>query len=162
MKVFFVSRTNREFREEFSNACLFYLTYLGMTEEELKYVEIVIRTKKGVYDDDKEELRGSSQLLVFRKKKKKIRVELNNKADVGTPMLQTLAHELVHAKQYLRGELTNTDDLNWHGDPIEKPEDEEFDEYFHAPWEIEAHDKELVMYVAYMEHEIEKFEKSRR
>lgn len=67
-------------------------------------------------------------------------------------ILQTLAHEMVHVKQYATGEtkqyirtphltkfrgvMVNTEDLD----------------YWDLPWEIEAYGRELGLYVRFMEH----------
>ena len=50
-------------------------------------------------------------------------------------MMKTLAHELVHAKQYLRGEL-NGYNLAWKG---RKPRNYKYE---NAPWEKEAYGRE--------------------
>jgi|TARA_R110000851_G_scaffold309674_1_gene469211 hypothetical protein len=54
-------------------------------------------------------------------------------------MMQTLAHEMVHAKQYLRGELDGYS-LSWKG---AKPRNYK---YVNAPWEKEAHRLEKKLY----------------
>ncbi len=54
-------------------------------------------------------------------------------------IMQTLAHEMVHAKQYFRGEL-NPVDHSWKGG---KPYKYEYD---NAPWEIEAYAREERLY----------------
>ena len=50
-------------------------------------------------------------------------------------MMKTLAHEMVHAKQYLRGEL-NGYNLAWKG---RKPRNYKYE---NAPWEKEAYGRE--------------------
>lgn len=54
-------------------------------------------------------------------------------------MMQTLAHELVHAKQYLRGELVSESKWVWKG------RNADGFKYDNQPWEKEAHrlEKEL-------------------
>ena len=54
-------------------------------------------------------------------------------------MLTTLAHELVHVKQYSTGELTqeNKTDID----------------YWDRPWEIEAHGRELGLFIRWCEEE---------
>jgi len=47
----------------------------------------------------------------------------------------TLAHEMVHVKQYLLGELsTDNGYLEWHGEPAKKYKKES-----RPPWEVEAY-----------------------
>ena len=55
-------------------------------------------------------------------------------------LLETVAHEMVHVKQYARKELT----VNhaWKGVPID-PETE----YWDLPWEIEAHGREVGLFI---------------
>ena len=65
-------------------------------------------------------------------------------------LLETLAHEMVHIKQFALGEMidsrVNYDIVTWHG--------EEFDsskvDYYDYPWEIEAHGRERGLFVRYM------------
>lgn len=61
-------------------------------------------------------------------------------------MLSTLAHELVHAKQYLRGELVDLDDEVgfWKGKEFDSSLDE-----LHLPWEVEAYKLEMEIYELY-------------
>ncbi len=54
-------------------------------------------------------------------------------------MMQTLAHEMVHAKQYLRGELSGYS-LEWKGKECTD------DQYKTAPWEQEAYELEKKLY----------------
>ena len=77
----------------------------------------------------------------------------NNLAD----LIKTLAHEMVHVKQYALGEMKDSgislDLIYW--------QNEEYDSskvhYYDWPWEIEAAGREMGLYVRYME----KFEYTR-
>jgi hypothetical protein len=65
--------------------------------------------------------------------------------------LLVLAHEMVHVKQYAKGELKDYIKVNkskW------KNEIHDLDEtdYWFQPWEIEAHGMEKGLYVRYMEY----------
>lgn len=62
-------------------------------------------------------------------------------------MLQTLAHEIVHLKQFAKGELNCNND-RWKGFPI----DSEKIPYNDLPWEVEATSLEYILYTMYMEH----------
>ena len=53
--------------------------------------------------------------------------------------MQTLAHEMVHAKQYLRGELNGWTN-SWKG---RKPRNYKYE---NAPWEKEAYKLEMKLY----------------
>lgn len=52
---------------------------------------------------------------------------------------EVLAHEMVHARQFIRGELEENADgtVLWKGE-IFKEAEFMSDEYWHAPWEMEA------------------------
>ena len=54
-------------------------------------------------------------------------------------LMQTLAHEMVHAKQYIRGEL-NGYNFSWKG---RKPRNYKYE---NAPWEKEAYGREKELY----------------
>lgn len=64
-------------------------------------------------------------------------------------ILETVAHEMVHAKQYARGELyesTRQSKHRWHGEWLDKDPD-----YWDQPWEIEAHGREVGLFVRWAE-----------
>lgn len=63
-------------------------------------------------------------------------------------MLQTIAHEMVHVKQYAKGELSN--DLKtakFNGKTHSMPQT--LEEYLNSPWEIEAFGRDQGLYVIY-------------
>jgi hypothetical protein len=63
--------------------------------------------------------------------------------------LRTIAHELVHARQYLRRELKGycdkTNSTRWKGMQYRYKDDES-----DTPWELEAHKYELIVYDAWL------------
>lgn len=65
-------------------------------------------------------------------------------------LLETLAHELVHAKQYLRGEI-NQRDLVWRGSM--GPYDCKCVTYRRTPWEKEAYNQEKNLKVSYWDEQ---------
>lgn len=73
------------------------------------------------------------------------------KAGQVSVMMQTLAHEMVHLKQFLRGELKHTKNggLNWKG---KKFSPEKMGAWINRPWEIEAMQKEVVLHYYAMEN----------
>ena len=73
-----------------------------------------------------------------------IGVQINTNQSAGE-IAQTLAHELVHVKQFIRKEL-NADMDRWKRDRI--PEDVMIP-YRSQPWEIEAFEKEVWLTKAY-------------
>lgn len=67
--------------------------------------------------------------------------------------LLTLAHEMVHVKQYARGELKylwRAGHDKWNGKIVSRDT-----HYFDKPWEIEAFGRELGLYERYIEHKRE-------
>ena len=60
-------------------------------------------------------------------------------------IIRTLAHELVHVKQYVYDEL-NEEGTRWCGKPMPRDLD-----YFEQPWEIEAHDVGDILFEEYTE-----------
>ncbi len=66
----------------------------------------------------------------------------------GHRVLRTLAHELVHVKQYIRGELTWRDrGLLWKGVNLNP---DNLLEYYDLPYEIEAHGREYGLLVGFL------------
>lgn len=75
-------------------------------------------------------------------------IEINKNQPLRT-LLETVAHELVHAKQFARGELYQssvTAKHRWQGEWVEKNPD-----YWDLPWEIEAHGREVGLFVRWAE-----------
>lgn len=72
-----------------------------------------------------------------------------------TELRQTLIHELVHVKQYRKGELYDycrDDTIEWQGKKYPASSDEGMD-YFIAPWEREANGYEYGLLVHYKAHQ---------
>jgi hypothetical protein len=66
-------------------------------------------------------------------------------------VLETLCHEMVHVKQYARGELYEScvqGKHRWQGTWLNKDPD-----YWDQPWEIEAHGRECGLFVRWAESE---------
>lgn len=64
-------------------------------------------------------------------------------------LLETVAHEMVHVKQYATGELyesTAQGKHRWQGKWLKKDP-----EYYDRPWEIEAHGREVGLFVTWAE-----------
>lgn len=88
-------------------------------------------------------------------KPREFKFELN--ANQGKrKQLLALAHEMVHVKQYARGEMV--DDLTgavrkWQGKFVKKGGTAlgEYENYYDLPWEIEAHGREFGLYEMYKE-----------
>lgn len=77
-------------------------------------------------------------------------IEINSTARLRR-LLETVAHELVHVKQFARGELYQGIRVNkhrWQGEWLEDNID-----YWDLPWEIEAHGREVGLFVRWAESE---------
>ena len=63
-------------------------------------------------------------------------------------MLQCLAHEMVHVKQYARGELSNElVTAKWQGKVFKLTNS--FEDYLNWPWEVEAYGRDRALYLFY-------------
>ena len=60
------------------------------------------------------------------------------------PLLETVAHEMVHVKQYAKGELTEG---KWQGKLINPDED-----YWDRGYEIEAHGREIGLFIRWAQN----------
>jgi hypothetical protein len=85
-------------------------------------------------------------------------IELRNHRDDDN-IIQTLAHEMVHVKQYAKNQLYKklalakggfSTDSVWEGKTW-KPKRKQ-DRYFDSPWEIEAYGRELGLYHRWLKH----------
>jgi hypothetical protein len=66
-------------------------------------------------------------------------------------IMESIAHEMVHLKQYAMGEMCDTNDPNivqWKKKSIDLMKWQ----YWDRPWEIEAHGKELGLFIRWAEH----------
>jgi hypothetical protein len=63
-------------------------------------------------------------------------------------MLQCLAHEMVHVKQYARGELSaELITAKWQGKTYKLTNS--FEDYLNWPWEVEAYGRDRALYLFY-------------
>lgn len=63
-------------------------------------------------------------------------------------LLESLAHEMVHVKQYAKGELKDyvySKHVKWCGVKMLYDEEDD-DQYFESPWEIEAYGRQVGLY----------------
>jgi hypothetical protein len=73
-----------------------------------------------------------------------VQIEIHYQQPV-TDLMLTLAHELVHAKQYIRGEITGKTRA-WYGKCHATTD------YHQLPWEQEAYQQEAKLYQQYWEN----------
>ena len=75
-------------------------------------------------------------------------IELNKSMKLR-PLLETVAHEMVHVKQYARNELVENAGAGkhlWKGAWISNKVD-----YYDLPWVIEAHGRETGLFIRYIQ-----------
>lgn len=66
-------------------------------------------------------------------------------------IMESIAHEMVHLKQYAVGEMCDTnnpDIVRWKNKQVDLIKCE----YWDRPWEVEAHGKELGLFIRWAEH----------
>jgi hypothetical protein len=91
----------------------------------------------------------------YRPKKFKIQVEHESKL---RPLLETVAHEMVHIKQWASGDMYEYSDGNRTRYKKKQYNNQKID-YWDSPWEVEAHGKEVGLFVRFCEDEGYKDEK---
>lgn len=70
------------------------------------------------------------------------KIELDRRND---SIYETLAHEMVHIKQYVTGQLSDLENGGTLWEGVTFPSDDSEDGYWNAPWEIEAFGKQVGM-----------------
>jgi hypothetical protein len=78
--------------------------------------------------------------------KKEFEIEIDKSLPLRR-LLETVAHEMVHVKQYARRELHPDIDGCWMGKVINPKKVS----YWDLPWEIEAHGRETGLFIRYCE-----------
>jgi len=76
-------------------------------------------------------------------------VEIGTNGQTFMRQMQALAHEMVHAKQFLRGELSSTGVWKWKGRKAENYE------YLNQPWEKEAYKWERDLFLDFFPFDME-------
>ena len=68
-------------------------------------------------------------------------------------IMETICHEMVHVKQYARNEMkdmaNSSSKTRWKGVDV----DRDVVDYYELPWEIEAHGRELGLFIRWIESE---------
>ena len=137
-------------------AAYFYAKQLKMSDADT-FIEIKVPRKRGFIDgcigglcgaSDEEHDAGYEYMH--------IEIDLAN-IKFGD-MLRNLAHEMVHAKQYIKGEL-DLDVQSWKGIRFQSKLGNDYD--VNAPWEKEAYRKETILYKKLLKHYGEKYVRSK-
>lgn len=89
-------------------------------------------------------LKGDAYGYCLSQTTREFEIEIHNKMSLRK-LLTTVAHEMVHVKQYARRELTG--DYTWQGCTYEPKRCD----YWDQPWEIEAHGREIGLFIRWAE-----------
>ena len=131
----FNNRVKLDLRELLTEAAHFYADKLGIDKELQDKIELEILVRKS---SD----RGACYTNCSPKRVPKFfTIELNPDDDIS--ILQTLAHEMVHARQFLRGQLDAEGSNGW----VWKGRNAGGFEYENQPWEKEAYRLEKTLFV---------------
>ena len=118
-------------KELIQNCLTVYKHELNLQNSKFK---LIVFTERGMAS--REGFRGS----VFQLGPKVIGMALDTALD-QEKLISTMAHEMVHVKQYAKGQMTHTKNGRvrlWRGKKIRA-------EYYDCPWEVEAFGKERVL-----------------
>lgn len=120
----------RDYVEKMVNYCI------TMLMPRMKSLDITVVLK---------DLKGSAFGYCLSETTRDFEIEVDSKLTLRK-MLTTVAHEMVHVKQYARRELTG--DYTWQG----RTYNPKNCNYWDQPWEIEAHGRETGLFVRWAEH----------
>lgn len=117
-----------------------YFAEILLSSRMLKFVNIEVKIVSG---------NAPSGLCIIdeynnRNKPRSFTIEIN-KNQSKMEILNAVAHEMVHVKQYVYGEL-NEQMSSWLGQKIDCDEVD----YFEQPWEVEAYNLEAFLTVMYL------------
>lgn len=100
--------------------------------------------------EQEEGLKGSTECIGDDTKPREFQITIDPHLSRKS-QLRTLAHELVHVKQFSMGEMRYTNKyelIKWYKQTLHCEETE----YWDLPWEIEAFGREHGMYIRYIDH----------
>lgn len=115
-----------------------------ISERKLKNVEVYVKFEKDLFK------KSAIYAECFDDDQIKNRYEIIIDSGMGkSNMLMTLAHEVVHLKQFINNELKNINDnyCRWNGKKV----DYLLVNYWDHPWEIEAHGREKGLYYRFLD-----------
>lgn len=92
------------------------------------------------------DLKGDAYGYCLSETTREFEIEIDRKLPLRK-LLTTVAHEMVHVKQYARRELHGADGQAWLG----KHYNNKKVSYWDQPWEIEAHGRETGLFVRWAE-----------
>lgn len=141
MEINVTGSVSAKIKRYMNEATMYYIGRL-MSTHMLKNIAINVSIRKKVENNDEGfcEVTGWNSLSKPREFKIVIK-----KDDSVRKMLMTLAHEVVHVKQYAVGELSENH-ASWRGKRVNEDVD-----YWESPWEIEAFGRERGLYTMFCE-----------
>ncbi len=91
---------------------------------------------------------GDAEGLCCMISKREFEIDVKGRIRLRT-LLETIAHEMVHVKQYVRGELVDNPvyHSSWKGESVDCNKVS----YWDLPWEVEAHGREVGLFVRWAE-----------
>lgn len=149
MNIVFNNRVNLELRDLLSKAAHFYADKLDIDKKLQNRITINMFVRKS-------DSRGSCEVPVGALNPRQFDIILSPDEEGEVSIVQTLAHEMVHLKQFALGELRMMSRCNkWKGKKwVEKSN--ELDDYYDTPWEIEAFGREEGLFLRFaLEYEDE-------
>lgn len=114
-----------------------------------------------IQDPDKEGMRGFQGDVTWEDdnvRPKDYTMNINSKARYKKTILQAIAHEMVHVKQFAKGELKDllkTKQTRFH----DRIYDNDM-EYWERPWEIEAFGREYGLYLRFKKYQKDKLKEN--
>jgi len=134
---------DERFNEYVQRASQFYAEQL-FTKQLLRHLVITLKFNKhldafGYSSIEKRNTKGAAREFL---------IELHPYIS-GVEILKTLAHEFVHIKQYVEGDL-NDSQTEWKGEAI----DSDAVDYYSLPWEIEAFGLEVGLFTNFAKKEV--------
>ena len=141
-----VTGSNKAVRELITAATWFYAEKL-MGKRLINNLELNIKLKKGMFEKDNTE--GTAIWEDESYRPKEFTIELDCGAKIRN-ILITLAHEMVHIKQWAKGEMyeyTTPGKVRF----MKTKYDMNDLDYWDFPWEIEAFGKQLGLFVRFCE-----------
>lgn len=129
-------KTSKKFEKEISKAVEFFWNKLEI-KEPIEQIKLCVRIEN--FKKKEDSYRGFCTI----DNPLKYTIHINKNS---IDKLKTLAHEMVHLKQYLHGELNHIDEDDlWMGE-LWLTTKEPSDAYYDSPWEIEAYGREYGLY----------------
>ena len=143
-----IKGSNKAVRRLIETAAWFYAEKL-MGKRLMESLEITINLKKNLLS--KEGFEGTAMWEDDSYRPKEFTIEIDTTAKIRN-ILITLAHEMVHVKQWAKNEMYEYMNVagmvRFKGEKIHM----EITDYWDYPWEIEAYGKQLGLSVRFCEH----------